>query len=43
MPKVRQNLITLESQPTQEFETLFNELSVTSDDNLYNWIKNNLV
>jgi thymidylate synthase len=43
MPKVRQNLITLEGQPTQEFETLFNELSVTSDDNLYNWIKNNLV
>jgi thymidylate synthase len=43
MPRVRVNLIQDYCQPTQEFKTLFNELSVTSDDNLYNWIKNNLV
>jgi thymidylate synthase len=42
IPRVRVNLIQDYGQPTQEFEALFNELSVTSDDNLYNWIKNNL-
>jgi thymidylate synthase len=42
IPRVRVNLIQDYGLPTQEFETLFNELSVTSDDNLYNWIKNNL-
>jgi thymidylate synthase len=52
MPKVRQNLITLDGRPTADFELLFKsealskiefKMCYVGEDNLYKWIKNNLV